>query len=1292
MHSFEKNLFSGLKFFVIVCGLIWPCLKMAAQTSDLRETSSGSLYYYFGAQKIILNTSKSHIYLETVASSNYSGLQMGLQSTALFAGAQMQTLATATRGMITLADAAVFDSVLAWVQQQPGVVVARPAVYQQAGKDHLYEEAFYVKLKSGTTTLMLQNEAAKTGCFVIKPYDYDKRVYMVHAGPDAGFDGLQMANRFYETGLFEYAEPDFRALDLLHNTPNDPLYPLQWALKNTGSPQQFNGTPDADIGVEAAWQITKGSPAIRIAVIDEGVERTHPDLINNIDPLGFGLTPGNAATGSVLYAEGSHGTACAGIIAAQSNNGIGVAGVAPQCKIIPVNLTINDKGNFGTAAQLATCIDWAWNQGGADILSNSWGGGTASSLVQDAIKRATTQGRGGKGAIVLFSAGNSDAGVASPSIFPEAISVGAMDMCYQRKSINTCDAENFWGSNYGFGLDVSAPGVKIATTVNGGYSETFNGTSAACPFAAGVAALILSVNENYSHGQVREILERSTRKVGNYTYSRVPGQPNGSWSSQLGYGMVNAHQAVLAAQSFDFACKVSISATGTTQFCPGGSVTLQVNDPAGAALYFWFRNGEQLPGGGTSLSATLSGRYHARILRPGGCSDTSAAIEVRVPQANGALVARAGKDTAVCRSIPHILGGSPSATGGTAWLHPLRGFGHNGASNELIRFDPQYPTEYFRTVKAGFNPDANTYYSGAAITPNGLFMIARNNKFVKVDTATGQVITIGTTPAPQQGFWIGMTYNPVQQKIYAVASNNSFNQLYEINERTGLATLLGTLSGLGNMTLIWIAADANGDMFAMRLASSFSAQIFRVNLNPLSLTALPNGTGFQAGYAQDAEFDLVSGKLLVFASSRPIGSTRDFPGLGLWEANKTSGTTSLIGSVARPFNWLDALAFAGPEYKYSWSPVTYLSNPKDPNPVFSGAPPGNYTYTLTVTDLCGQTAQSIVKITVKPVVTPNANGVLFVNAAATGNNSGSSWANALRSLQTAIQNSCHDVKQIWVAKGTYKPSINNRDSAFTLRNNLEIYGGFAGTESQLSQRNWQLNPTILSGDIGLAGNRSDNAHNVISNINNGLNATTILDGFIIRDGQANKNDYDRQRGAGMYNVNVSPLVRNCIFTNNLSAVYGGAVFNHGATSTPTFINCVFSGNQAYLGGGIFNENAQTQIINCTISSNLITGNGGGMFSYGPPKAVVRNSIVWGNANSGIVTSGVDNSTPVEVSNSVVQGGNPGTNNRNEDPRFHIQAPIGLGQLGNLRLLLCSPAINRGDNAALPAGITTDLAG
>jgi trimeric autotransporter adhesin len=319
--------------------------------------------------------------------------------------------------------------------------------------------------------------------------------------------------------------------------------------------------------------------------------------------------------------------------------------------------------------------------------------------------------------------------------------------------------------------------------------------------------------------------------------------------------------------------------------------------------------------------------------------------------------------------------------------------------------------------------------------------------------------------------------------------------------------------------------------------------------------------------------------------------------------------------------------------------------------------------------------------------------ILYVNASATGANNGSSWANAFTSLQDALTLNCPIASEIWVARGTYRPTTdNNRDSAFKMRNNLAIYGGFAGTETESFRRNWQQNPTILSGDIGVAGNRTDNSYNVISNNNNGLNATAILDGFIIRDGQANKNEYARSRGGGMYNNNSSPLVRNCNFTGNFVSVYGGAVFNQGAAATPTFVNCVFSGNQAQFGGGIYNESSQTQVVNCTFSSNLITGNGGGMYSYGTPKATVRNSIVWGNANNGIFTAPIDNSTPIDVTHSLVQGGYTGTGNLNVNPLFLRQATTGLGQLGDLRLLPCSPAINVGSNAALPAGTTTDLGG
>lgn len=313
--------------------------------------------------------------------------------------------------------------------------------------------------------------------------------------------------------------------------------------------------------------------------------------------------------------------------------------------------------------------------------------------------------------------------------------------------------------------------------------------------------------------------------------------------------------------------------------------------------------------------------------------------------------------------------------------------------------------------------------------------------------------------------------------------------------------------------------------------------------------------------------------------------------------------------------------------------------------------------------------------------------VLYVNAAATGNGDGSSWLNAMSSLQQAMASNCAKVTQLWVARGTYKPAVGtNRDSAFVMRNNLAIYGGFAGTETLLSQRNWRLNPTILSGDVGVQNNIADNSFNIIRNNNNGLNATAILDGFTITGGNANGGTYLANRGGGINNYLSSPAIANCQFLGNNAVEYGGAMFNQG--STATVINSVFMGNTALYGGGLYNESAATELINCTMSGNAVAVTGAAMYTFGTVSPEVTNSIIWGNG-SGIQNAG--GATPI-VTNSIVQGGYAGTGNLNADPAFMQQPAIGLGQLGDLRLLFCSPARNAGNNAALPIGTSLDLAG
>jgi len=958
-----------------------------------QTNNDNDLFYYFGNKKIYLQQSNERIYLR-IKPAEVQQVQLNIRNTFQLSEKAFTATDNSRFVIISLKEDNKTNrqnDILNYLKISGKTELVRPALKAADGNDVVIDEGFYVKLKAGATYIQLAALAAQKNCAIEKSYQYDDKTFLLKAGAINGYDGLRMANLFFESGLFVYAEPDFRMLNALHATPNDPLYNLQWAHLNTGSVNQGSGTAGADIDVDEAWDITMGSPAIRVAVIDEGVQRTHPDLINNITPIGFGLSAGNAATGDILATTRSHGTACAGIIAAEANNNIGVAGIAPLSKIIPVNITINTAGTFGTSAQLAQGIDWAWNEGAADILSSSWGGGLASSLIQDAIRRAITLGRAGKGSIVIFSSGNSDAGLSSPAIFSETIAVGAMSMCNQRKSPSTCDGEIFWGGCYGTGLDISAPGVRIATTrvtgtgtaPNLDYFTNFNGTSSAAPMVAGVAALVLSINNNFTQVQVREILERSTKKTGGYNYAAAVGQPNGSWSSELGHGMVNAKNAVLAAQNPAF-CRVEIAAASNLQVCTGSSVLLQVTNVAGGASYQWRRDGSNF-NTGSFINANQSGNYDVILTTGTGCKDTSYALPVIVSVAQGALLANAGRDTALCLAEKVFLGGGPAGVGGTAIIHPMRGLGADLTNNTLLRFNPLQPSLEYKIINNNFIPNfaGGNFFSGAAATPYGLFMISRIDRmFTKIDTANGTTYAIGLTTISSISF-NGMTYDPSTGKIFAIGTTGTVNQLYEINRITGAATFINSISGVAaSNSIISLSADNSGQLYGLRLSTTVnvSAQLMAINKTTGAATVVGN-TGFLANFAQSGDVDPLTNILYHCGSTNPLGSgATNYGGRGLWILDKSTGAATLKGSIAQPFNAIDALSFANPEYKYQWSPVTNLSNPNDANPQFTATSAGTFTYTLTITDLCGNTATDQVTIIVNaapplPVISP-ANPVL----------------------------------------------------------------------------------------------------------------------------------------------------------------------------------------------------------------------------------------------------------------------------------------------------------------------------
>ena len=312
---------------------------------------------------------------------------------------------------------------------------------------------------------------------------------------------------------------------------------LQWSLNNT---RQLWGTSGADIDAVNGWGVSQGNSDAVIAIIDEGIDLTHPDLASKL-VAGYDATGSGGAGGP--SGDDAHGTNCAGIAGAITGNSTGVAGIARLARIMPVRIGMGDgSGGWLTSdAWIADGINWAVSHG-ADVLSNSWGGGDPATVITTAIQNAKTSGRGGKGCLVVFSSGNNNGPVTYPATLAEVLAVGALSPCDERKAPTSCDGEYWWGSNYGSELDISAPGVHMySTDIQGsaGYSTTdyfynFNGTSSACPVVAGVAGLLIGKCPQLRASEAEQILKSTADDLGSSGRDDV-----------FGYGRINAYKALM---------------------------------------------------------------------------------------------------------------------------------------------------------------------------------------------------------------------------------------------------------------------------------------------------------------------------------------------------------------------------------------------------------------------------------------------------------------------------------------------------------------------------------------------------------------------------------------------------------------------------------------------------------------------------------------------------------------------------------------------------------------------------
>jgi predicted outer membrane repeat protein len=278
-----------------------------------------------------------------------------------------------------------------------------------------------------------------------------------------------------------------------------------------------------------------------------------------------------------------------------------------------------------------------------------------------------------------------------------------------------------------------------------------------------------------------------------------------------------------------------------------------------------------------------------------------------------------------------------------------------------------------------------------------------------------------------------------------------------------------------------------------------------------------------------------------------------------------------------------------------------------------------------------------------PAAPAHAAGLCYVNDDASGSNNGTSWADAYTSLQSAIAYSC---TEIWVAAGTYKPDASDRTISFNLESGTAIYGGFAGTETLFSQRDYVSNVTTLSGDLnGDDIEFSNNGENSYHVVNGGVaNNTAILNGFTIIGGNANGSSAN-SFGGGMYNNSSSPSLANITFVGNAGDT-GGGMYNN--SSSPSLTNVTFVGNTANYGGGMYNFSSNPSFTNVTFIGNT-ANEGGGMYnlSSSPSLTTITFSSNTGNISGGGLINDLSSPSLTNVTfsgNTAPEGG--GMYNRN----------------------------------------------
>jgi subtilisin family serine protease len=458
-------------------------------------------------------------------------------------------------------NAALRDEARVVLKNEPAVRFAGRVLHDPAsGAPVLYTENFFVKFDGDEDPSRCEEILANYNLTVKRRVNYARNAYFAEAPEGTGMTVFEIAEALLAEQEVELCHPE-----LIRERRARGAFPQQWHLAATTIGGQ---TVDAHANVVNAWSLTKGE-GVTIAIIDSGIDIDHDEFRS----AGKIVAPFDATSKDndprPVFSNEEHGTACAGVACADGN--FGASGVAPRARLIPIRL----QSDLGSQDE-ADAFEWAARHG-ADVISCSWGPEDGDFTDPDdprhnhfaplpdstrtAIDFAVTQGRNGKGCVVLFAAGNGNESVDNDGYasYPKVIAVAACNDVGKKSPYSDVGravwcafpSNNYFPSRTDgiWTTDISNkrgynPGAPHAEgDAAGNYTSTFGGTSSACPGAAGVAALIISRNPDLRWDEVKDVFRRTSEKI-----DAANGQYDAQGHSAIfGFGRINARKAVEAA-------------------------------------------------------------------------------------------------------------------------------------------------------------------------------------------------------------------------------------------------------------------------------------------------------------------------------------------------------------------------------------------------------------------------------------------------------------------------------------------------------------------------------------------------------------------------------------------------------------------------------------------------------------------------------------------------------------------------------------------------------------------------